>query len=906
MIDPAPDQTVDSSILGIPEIRLIGKTLAHYEITELLGQGGMGEVYRARDKKLDREVAIKVLPTDLTDDPRRVARFEREARTLASVQHPNIASLYGFDQDGDRHFLVMELVEGLDLSQRIAQGPVPREEAQRIALGIATGLEAAHEKGIIHRDLKPANVKIAPNGEVKILDFGLARAAAATDPEDTEATRTVALDMTDEGVILGTAAYMSPEQARGHEVDPRTDLWALGVIVFEMLTGRRLFEGSTASDLLAAVLTSEIPWDALPPETPAFLRQLLRRCLERDASQRLANAGYARLAIEDGTRTSLGTMDSGAQRALADPPRRMSAVAGIAFAILVAGLGIAGALWLRPAGEAELPLRKFRVPLASEGQRLRNSDGPRISPDGRRVAYVHDGAIWVLDLRSTEPRRLDRTEDAVGPFWSPDSRSVGFAQGREIHRIPVDGGARVTMAALDERIGSLAAGGAAWSTNGRIAVGTTFTELLEFPAEGGEVRSFAPMVEDEIDVHAVDALPDGKGWIVVMHTGRGEGHLVAYEPDGTRHAVLDLPNESLGGLAWSPSGHIVFERLTVTRGLWALPFDPDTMTAIGEPFLIAPGGGNPSVAQDGTLVYNLMSRYPPAALVWLDRSGRELAKIAPVTASYPFPSIAPDDNRIVVTDGPASDRDLFVFDGTTGRRQRLTFDKNIEMNATWSPDGRSLFYVDEAGYEIREISADGSGETRSIGFGITAAVSPDGRELLMATAGEATGGDVEISRLPLDAGPSEPTPVLDAAVNAEPGWTWAPEISPDGNYLLYASTAFGSQTIYLTTYPDARGRWEVSREPDAGWPRWNDDMTEIYYTTHDAIMVVECDLRQGVQLGAPRVLFERPSTGWHPSWADGFDVTRDGQRFVMVRPDPSRAADQGGLMVVQNCIAEFE
>ena len=885
---------------------MIGKTLAHYEITALLGRGGMGEVYRARDTRLGREVALKVLPSDLIRDPRRAARFESEARTLASIQHANIASLYGFDRDGEHAFLVMELVEGIDLAQRMAQGPVPREEVLRIAQGIATGLEAAHEKGIVHRDLKPANVKITPNGEVKILDFGLARVAAVGgEGDDTGITRTVAMDLTDEGVVLGTAAYMSPEQARGQKVDARTDVWAFGVIVFEMLTGRRLFEGSTTSDLLVAVLNSDIPWDALPAETPAFLQQLLRRCLERDASQRLARTGYARLAIEDGSSSSVRAMDSATHRALASPPRRLPSIAWLAAAVVVAAVVVGAAMLSRPGVDTELPLRKFRVSLVSEGNRLRNADGPSISPDGRAVAYVDDGAIWILDLRATQPRRIEGTEGAAGPFWSPDSQWLGFVQGREIHRVPVGGGARVTMATLDERIGSIAAGGAAWSENGRIAVGTTFTELLEFSAEGGEIRSFAPMVEDELDVHSVAALPEGRGWIVVMHTGRGEGHLVAYEADGTRHPVLDLPEESFGGLTWSPSGHVLFERLTVTSGIWALPFDPDRMAATGEPFLIAPGGGNPSVARDGTLVYNVSGRYPPAALVWVDRTGREIGEIAEVVASYPFPDLSPDDTKILITDGPASDRDLFVFDGATGRRQRLTFDKKIEMSGTWSPDGRSIYYTDEAGYEIREVSADGSGTPRPVGHGLTPFPTSDGRSLLISMDSDDVDSDAEISRISLEDTGVEPVPILDRALNAEPGWTWVPVVSSDERYLLYVSTALGTQTIYLTTYPDARGRWEIGRGQSVGWPRWNDAMTEIYFTTHDAMMVVECDLTDGVQLSAPRILFQRPTTGWHPSWPDGFDVTGDGQRFVLVRPDPSRRTDRGGLVVVQNWIAEF-
>jgi Tol biopolymer transport system component len=891
---------------------VIGRTFSHFEITAKLGEGGMGAVYRAKDTRLGRDVAIKVLPEEFAAKGQRVERFRREARLLASLHHPHIASIFGLEQVGDESLLVLELVEGEELTALIARGPVPVEEACEIARQIAQGLEAAHAKGIIHRDMKPANIRLTQERQVKILDFGLARAFAESAPEpsgDTETEFAATLssdspaDLTRPGVVMGTPAYMSPEQARGQNVDHRTDLWAFGVILFEMLSGRRLFQGETRTDITAAVLGGEIPWLELPARTPGFVRRLLRRCLERDPQRRLASAGYARLAIEDGLASPADATLSGAIAAAAEPRRwpRWGWPAGIAVAAFVVGSFIgplSGWLGPRPTAQSKLPLRKLSVPLVPTGERTLMSHGPRISPDGTAVAYVDRGQVWLLDLAALEPRALGGTEGAVGPFWSPDSQWLGFLAGRSFVKIPRAGGRPVPLATLDDDVGSVAGGSAGWGGD-VVAVGTTFSEMLQFPAAGGEIRTLMPNAPGDLDVHQVDALPDGRGWLFSLHAQNGEGNLGILEASGKRHDILSVDGDSFEGVTWSPTGHILFRRAQVASGIWALPFSLERMEVTGEPFLVAAGGHNPSVAADGTLTYRLAPAAPHSEIVWLDRSGNEIGVIAPAQTTYPWPDLSPDDAKVLLANGPPDSRDLYVYDTLTGLEQRVTFDKLIEYGGAWAPDGETIYYVEDGSYQLFEVSLVGGGEARLVHTGFMPSVTPGGEDLIYAhSATEKLDPNiVRRSRLEPD---SEPVTLV-----ATPGIDWFARVSPDGRYMVYASTESGREEIYLTTYPNGEGRWDVSHGGGGSNPRWRDDMKEILYTTADAIWSVEVELEGGIAIGRPRKLFERPTTRWSVSWPDGYDVTGDGERFVLLRPSTRDDLPPERIVVVQNWFAEF-
>jgi len=878
---------------------LIGTQLGHYRITGHLGAGGMGEVYRARDEKLDRDVAIKLLPAAFDDDPERLARFEREAKLLAQLHHPNIASIFGIEEWNATRALVMELVEGPTLAERLLAGALPVREALAVALEIAEALETAHEKGIVHRDLKPQNVKAPEGGTVKVLDFGLAKAmdplaSGAASASQLAQSPTITFGATAQGVILGTAAYMSPEQARGLPVDKRADIWAFGVVLFEMLVGETAFAAATVPDTLAAVLTRELDWQRLPPSTPAPIRRLLRRCLARDPRERQRDIGDARLVIAE----VLAGVDEASLAVAASPttPAVRTPKPWIAAAGLLAGaLAVVTFFSVFRATPTALPLRKFSVELTANGGRTLASHGPAISPDGTALAYVDDGRLWIRELGGLEPRPVDGGDGALNPFWSPDSAWLGFLQDRSFFRVPRGGGTATRMATLPDSVGGQAGGSAGWSADGRIAVGTTFTELLWFPEKGGELKTLRPGEEGELDVHEVATLPDGRGWLMTVHREEGEGFLTAFSSSGERYDLLAVPEDTFTGVTYSPSGHVLFRRVSVAEGIWALPFSLDRMQATGEPFLVGAGGFNPTLANDGTLAYREGEAAPSSELVWLDRAGRALGVVAETQTTMPFPQLSPDGRSVLLCNGPEHERDVWLFDTTTGLERRLTFDKFQEYGAVFSRDGRRVYFW---GGTMTTFALDlDGGPSRPVAPALTLEEDPTGRDLVFARRGSGSGFELDLVRRPIDGEEAD-----EEVLVATPGLEWSPQISPDGRFLLYASTESGSEEVYLTTYPRPTQRWEVSRGGGA-FPRWRGDGREIFYTTDDAIFAVDVDLAQTPRLGRPQKLFERPTTHWSSSWKDGFDVSADGQRFILLRPRAN--APRSRLVVVQNWFAQF-
>ena len=560
----------------------------------------MGEVYRATDTKLGRDVALKLLPEAFASDSERLSRFEREGRLLASLNHPNIAHLYGFESaslDGGTpvHFIVMELVEGEDLAERLKRGTIPVDEAVAIARQVAEALEEAHEKGIVHRDLKPANVKLTPDGKVKVLDFGLAKAWTGNDdPLSGSApalsqSPTLARTGTAAGLILGTAAYMSPEQARGKAVDKRSDIWAFGVVLFEMLAGRRLFDGETVTDVLAAVVREPIAWDALPAATPASLRGLLERCLERDPKARLRDIGEARIAL-----ARPGAVEA---PSATRTPRSPWPLAAAALAITMAA---AAAGWhaRRPAPPE---LRKLDV--AAEGLSADEARRAVLSPDGRRIAYFAERKIHVRDLDRAEARELPGTEGAAYAFWSPDGRTIGFYREETLFRLGLDSPSPVTVARTGIHVSGA---GACWTTDGRIVYSRGNTGLFEVRAEGGEPRVLLEPDRESGDghFHGCSLLPGGRGLVFVVHPTSAPANTIGLLADGRSRSVLSLPGETVADPAWSPSGHIVFGRTGAGRdGVWALPFSLERLEPTGEPFQVVAGAGGPSVGADGSLLY---------------------------------------------------------------------------------------------------------------------------------------------------------------------------------------------------------------------------------------------------------------------------------------------------------------
>jgi serine/threonine-protein kinase len=586
-----------------------GTRLGPYEIVALLGAGGMGEVYRARDTTLGRSVAIKILPAAVATDADRLARFAREATTLASLNHPHIAQVYGFERTGDMRALVMELVEGEDLAQRLTRGAIPLDEALPIARQIAEALEAAHDAGIVHRDLKPANIKLRSDGTVKVLDFGLAKAldpagrdsggaliSGATVARDPLHSPTMASPgaMTGMGVILGTAAYMAPEQARGKAVDRRADIWAFGVVLFEMLTGRLAFHGDTISDTVAAVLTRELDWRAMPPATPESVRGLLRRCLDREPRRRLQAIGEARVVLENpgATRFTAGTC-SRPRPGLADARRRRR--------------GRRRPLWRRLAGAAfpgttREAVRK--VDLAVTDLDANSGRAPAISPDGSRVAFVAGGRLHVRRLDSLDITELPDSDEVGYSSWSPDSRHLAYVRRGRAWKVSTEGGAPTELGPVPPDMAGSAS--SVWMSDGQVVfAGSDTIGLWTVPAAGGGSgrEMLALDRSDETDFHEIAALPDNRGLIFTVHRRNRQPDMIAALAGGSRKVLLEIPGESLRYPVYSPTGHLLYERETTNPGIWAVPFSLQRLETTGAPMLVVSRGRTPSLGADGTLAF---------------------------------------------------------------------------------------------------------------------------------------------------------------------------------------------------------------------------------------------------------------------------------------------------------------
>jgi dipeptidyl aminopeptidase/acylaminoacyl peptidase len=874
-----------------------GTRLGPYEIVAPLGAGGMGEVYRARDPKLNREVAIKVLPPGVAQDAERLSRFKREAQVLASLNHPNIAAIYGLDEAGDKLFLVLELVEGEELADRLKRGAIPLDEAIELAKQIALALEEAHEKGIVHRDLKPANVKLTPDGKVKVLDFGLAKAYAADavghSGIDSGNSPTMTHAATMAGMILGTAAYMSPEQARGKSVNKRADIWAFGVVLYEMLSGAQLFHGETVSDTLAAVLTRELDMKALPAGTPNAVRQLLRRCLERNPKNRLHDIADARIVLDElsrGETDGLGVALA-APDAAKTPARRRVLPWAIAALAVVAAVGFA----LRPHGAAtpsiERPQTAFGILVPTETF-LPSLDSPLLdlSEDGRTLLFIAQGALTSNIYRRSMDRlaiaRIEGSEGASHPLLSPDGRFIAFFAGGALRKIPAEGGAPVTLA--DAR----APRGASWVKDGSLVYSPLYNSgLWRVPATGG-----APVAVTTLDTAKGErthrwpqALPDGRTVIFTVGLTSSPGDYDGANIDavrldtGERRTVLHGARMA----RYSSSGYLIFQR---GGTLLAVRFEPEHQRTVGEPFTIAEGvggetssgAGHFSVSASGLLAFAPQSAIPKeSVLVLIDRAGHETELPVP-SASFRRPRFSPDGKRLAysIGSGAAADDDIFLFDLADGRSQRLTFGQG-HAAPVWSPDGKSLVFTQGRSGEIGLFTkrADGSGSVtplrRTPTIILADAWLKDGRHVVVTDSS----GTFDIRVLDTAEGGTI-TPLFASEAAAE----YAAAFSPDERYAAYTTTETGTDEVFVETYPPGRGKWQVSQAGGFS-PVWSHDGRELYFVSGDALMVVEVDMKGVFRAGPPRRLFSGPFALSIPT-SRNYDVGPDG-RFVMVKPKPA-------------------
>jgi serine/threonine-protein kinase len=875
----------------------------------------MGEVWRAEDTKLGREVALKVLPEEFAKDPERMARFEREAKVLASLNHPNIATLYGLEtvdsgsgSDSSPEprapspvtFLAMELVEGEDLSERIARGPVPVEEAIPIALQIAEALEAAHEQGIVHRDLKPANIKLTEDGVVKVLDFGLAK-AWESDQGDSRLSLSPTLTAhgTAAGVVLGTAAYMSPEQARGKRVDRRADIWSFGVVLWEMLTGRKLFEGETVTDVLAAVLTREIDLGTLPLHTPVSIRRLLRRCLERGPRKRLQWIGDARLELETSAEEPAAVSLHTAKTAW------LGWVVG-AVASCVA-IGLLGWTLFQSGKPTQPPLH---VDIDAAG--FNSFSASAISPDGRHVAYFarDDDGVHRLELRGVdgfEIRSIPGTEGGENPIFSPDGKWVAVfdPQRRTIEKVSVGGGSV-------QRIPGFSIAGyynsGTWHPDGFLILsgviidGDQWRGLVTVSDVGGTPEILTTPQRSE-NRHYQPEIVDGTAWVLYSYAAEGDKRYVAAvsRDTGEQKVVLEDATTAI----YLRSGHLLAFR-PAQNDMVIAEFDAETASVIGEPrpVLAQVGGatrdsGQFALSDNGTLIYNTpLGRnvnFRMGEVVLVDRDGR-ISDFDEEPQSWSNPRFSPDGKSILLRRIQNPRCELWIRDLQRGTTTRITFEHDTH-DPLWHPNGREVMYAQDMGdhRSVYRSPSDGSGSpTLMVDHEASlhpASWSADGRRLALAGSDLENGGDLWVLD---DQIAPDPTEFLATRFGER-----HPSFSPNGRWIAYASDESGRFEVFVRPYPSAEGRTQIST--DGGFePLWSPDGAEIYYRTGSKLMAVEVSEPDGwIRAGYPRELFDDVFEVSSPATPDqiNYDISPDGSLFAMVRPDPE-AGDARPLRMV--------
>jgi serine/threonine-protein kinase len=896
----------------------VGDRLGPYEVVGALGAGGMGQVYRARDGRLGRDVALKILSDLVAHDPERIARFEREARTLATLSHPNIAGIHGLEESGGIQALVLELVEGPTLADRLANGPMAIDEALAVAKQIAEALEAAHDVGIIHRDLKPANIKLRPDGTVKVLDFGLAKAIAAAHESGADSggraaahlshspTITGPIGMTGVGVLLGTAAYMPPEQARGKPVDKRADIWAFGCVLFEMLTGKRCFDGEDVSLTLAEVIKSEPDWNALSAAVSPAVRSTLVRCLQKDPKQRIRDIGDVRLAL-DGAFSSPATHVHDRPSLIRGPWARIAVAGGVGIAL--GAIGAAVMMWGPRSGPVTTPpVNRFTITLPA-GSRFRdNVMSPiTLTSNGRRLLMnVSTGGTDRVVMRAmdqVEPQLVQGLEGSVGSiFLSADGEWVAYNDAKgSLKRMRLAGGPPATITETGIVTGGWQ--GATWGSGGSIVFSTSANPtLMEVPEAGGEPKPRTKVGEDEAHIQP-HFLPDGRSLLFVVRR-RGQNPGIAYLPAGATDYVLLLDGADP---RYVSSGHLLFTR---EQALWAVHFDVETGRTSGDPAPVLEGasifGGvaRASVSADGTLAYVVGSGDALRTIVRVDRQGREEALSGLEPNTYEMIRVSPDASRLAFTAGRPPD--LWTYDFARGTSVRVTSNDAIDRDPLWTPDGLRLLFssIDEGRSEMFVQNADGTGIAERFLSGDPASfnISPeawsaDGKTLLV-TFGR--GGSPDIGAVNLDGERQVRGLIATARIDSRAA------VSPDGRWLAYQSDMSGVLEVYVERFPELGDRQKISTSGGA-LPRWASNGRELIYQSVDGRRVFAVPISSAAKLtaGTPTMLFEGPYTASPGGIFKPFDVTPDG-RFIMIKSTTVDASAIATVVVVQNWVEELK
>jgi len=934
-----PTNTPPGSTSASPAVP---QQIGHYQVIAKIGAGGMGEVYRARDPRLNRDVAIKVLPRAFAEDPHRMARFEREAQLLASLNHPKIAAIYGLEESGATRALVMELVEGPTLAERIgrtsssgrsragsaspaqaagsatqgsggnaaarsgstaARRPsIPMDEALPIAEQVAEALEYAHEHGVVHRDLKPANIKITPDGDVKVLDFGLAKAMGPDEGSgDISNSPTLSLAMTEAGLIIGTAAYMAPEQAKAKQVDRRADIWAFGCVLYEMLSGRKAFEGETVSDILASVIKSEPDWSALPADTPPAIQKLVRRCLQKDLRQRLQAIGEARIAIEE-TLSGEGAAAEAAVSGGRAPEnqhtsrlRRALPWALGAIAILLAAF----AAWLLLQPKPRRDVVRFPVQQPENAEFF--SEGmPSISPDGRTLAFVAQPGpnkpwvLWLRPLNSLTAQPVPGTDNLYLPFWSPDSQWIGFIANGKLEKVAASGGAPQILCD-DEEISS-----STWSRDGVILFTGKDGGLYRVPDTGGAPTLVA---QPRMGYAFAHFLPDGRHFLVTLMPPGSQSQTFELAVGSLDSKTVKVISQASSQAVYAAPGYLFYLNQST---LMARPFDAGALRFTGPAVPVAQNVashdrvyGYFSVSPAGVLAYTAGAAGPenaPGQMAWFSRAGAKLGMVGE-PGIYGVPVLSPDGTRVAVNVGDYQKRDIWIYDLKRGAASRLTFSPADDINPTWSRDGSMIFFSSNRSsgqggqYGIYQKAADGLGSTQPVSVSKDQAqaiddLSPDGRYAVYDTMGGDNGS--QLWGLPLFGG-RKPFAFVRSNAGQSSFIAASAQFLPNGRYLAYSTNETGRQEVYVQTFPQHTGKWQISASGGSE-PMWSRDGKELFYLapgdnasdTKLMSAAVNTD-SPAFQAGIPKQLFQTQLIPlWF--WRNIYAPSPDGQRFLMIAP----------------------
>jgi eukaryotic-like serine/threonine-protein kinase len=869
-----------------------GTRIGAYEVTSQLGEGGMGVVYRARDTKLLRDAALKVLPEHFADDPNRLSMLQREAQLLASLNHPNIAQIYGLEQVGNTGCIVMELVEGETLADKLKNGPLPFDEAMEIAKQIADALASAHEKGIVHRDLKPANIKLTPSGTVKVLDFGLAKVLSSPTQKTDLSMMPTKVSGSVAGGIVGTVGYMSPEQARGREVDARTDIWAFGCVLYEMLTARLAFEAETATDMIAKIVTADPDLNLLPPNTPPSIRLLLAATLNKNVNQRLQHIGDMRLFLDQKMFAGVANERAAVVHDKPAPSRVLVALLAVA---VIAALSLAVLYFRTPAAAPPSEMRfELGLPENTNGGTL------SLSPDGQRVVYATttDGtrSLWIRSIGSETAQKLTGTENVQGGGWSPDGQRLAFVADGKLKKVDLSSGAVQVICDLP----SGQTRGLTWNRDGVILFARSDNVIVRVSDTGGEIKPVTAPDKDkkEVALALPVFLPDGNHFLYAAVSSIQENIAIYVGSlDGQVKKRL-LPFSRLEGLAYAPQGYLILSNGAVT----VQRFDPKSLTLSGQPIALA-DGALLSVSDNGVLVYR-KPLPPPAArqLTWFDRSGKQIGQLG-ASGNYGDVQISPKGDRVALdaTD-PNAPRDVWVMDVERAVLSRVTTETTDDWNPAWSPDGTRLIFASAGGKgtHIHVKSYTGAGSEDTVFEGpneIPTDWSPNGRYIPFSRQKDGGGVDLWV----LDTTEKKASPFIESRFDKAQS-----KISPDGRWIAFTTNDSGTYQIVVQSFPDPTGgKWQITSKGGIE-PKWSHDGRELYYLDLDGkLTAVSIKGDKSIEAGKPESLFQTPLTvprGGLPR-THRYDVAPDGKFLIAV---PKATATNAPIVAVMNWTAGVE